>query len=50
MFFERITKKIKNCLVNSVMNKLIFLSQKKIIVKLKSKIIFVLMCFVMTID
>ena len=47
---ERKTKQIKNWLANSIMKKLIFLSPKKIIVKLKSKIISVLMCFVMTIN
>ena len=47
---ERIAKKMKNWLINSIMKELIFLSQRKIIVKLKSKTISVLMCFVMTIN
>ena len=48
---QRITKKkIKNWLVNLIMKGLIFLFQRKIIVKLKCKIKFVLMCFVMKIN
>ena len=47
---ESMKEKIKNWLVNSIMKELIFLSKNKIIVKLKSKIISVLMCFVMTIN
>ena len=45
---QRITK--EDLLVHLIMKELTFLSQKKIIVMLKSKIIFVLMCFVMRIN
>ena len=47
---QRIKKKIKNWLVNFTMKGLIFLFQRKMIVKLKYKIEFVLMCFVMKIN
>ena len=46
---QKITKKIKNLLINLIMKGLIFLFQRKIIAKLKCKIKFVLMCFVMKI-
>ena len=45
---QRITK--EDLLVHLIMKELTFLSQKKIIVMLKSKIISVLMCFVMRIN
>ena len=47
---QRTTKKIKKQLMNSIMKKLNFLFQKKIILKLKDKIIFVLTCFAMKIN
>ena len=42
-------KKTKNWLMISIMKELSFLSQKKIIARLKNKIIFVLTCFVVKI-
>ena len=46
---QGITKNIENLLIILTMRVLIFLSQKKIIVKLNCKIKLVLMCFAMRI-
>ena len=46
---QRITEEDKKLLVNLIMKGLIFLFQRKIIVKLKCKTKFVIMCFVMKI-
>ena len=47
---QRITKKIKNWLADLIIKELIFLFKKKVIVKLKCKIKFVLIYFVMKIN
>ena len=47
---QKITRKGRDWLTNLIMKELIFLFQRKIIVELKCKMKFLLMCFVMTIN